>query len=121
MISSFRHSIWLKTGHVQLEHELIYPLRALHVHNHRANLQALVEASEENVFAMRSGLNEDDLGWGTSQFHKMVRTHFEAEPCFTASYMQQISYSECIESKITVALGLGVLSQVFAFAGPPED
>ena len=26
-----------------------------------------------NTFAMRSGLSRDDFGWGSPQFHKMVR------------------------------------------------
>lgn len=35
-------------------------------------MQALVESGERNAFAMESGLNQNDLGWGSSQFHKMV-------------------------------------------------
>ena len=35
-------------------------------------MKELVERGEQNAFAMQSGLNKNDLGWGSSQFHKMV-------------------------------------------------
>jgi len=36
-------------------------------------LKALVERGEQNTFAMQSDLDKKDLGWGSSQFHKMGR------------------------------------------------
>lgn len=33
--------------------------------------QALVDRGV-HTFAMRSGLSEDDFGWGSASFHKMV-------------------------------------------------
>ena len=40
-------------------------------------LQQLVERGVP-TFAMRSGLSTEDLGWGSTAFHKMVRSVSEA-------------------------------------------
>ena len=45
-------------------------------------LEALLERGV-NCFAMQSGLSTADFGWGSKQFHKMVRQAFMFAPTLT--------------------------------------
>ena len=47
-------------------------------------LEALLERGV-NCFAMQSGLSTDDFGWGSKQFHKMVRQDHLLSFTFTHS------------------------------------
>ena len=51
-------------------------------------LQALVDRGV-NCFGMQSGLSTEDFGWGSKQFHKMVRRSCWACPsaCMTPSVL----------------------------------
>ena len=42
-------------------------------------LQKLAEAGI-NTFSMNSGLTENDFGWGSENFHKMVSVKFQRNP-----------------------------------------
>ena len=44
-------------------------------------------ASGVNTFSMNSGLTENDFGWGSANFHKMVRTHRAASGLQTLACM----------------------------------